>query len=612
MCAIDGGNIANAASRRQIYTERLAARQAMADRFARALDQLGWSRVGVFTAGVALAILVFVFRRAGPLWLVLPAAVFLVLLYWQDQVAQRLRRAQRAVRFYARGLERLEERWQGTGEAGLRFLDEAHPYALDLDLFGTGSLFERLCTARTHLGENTLADWLRGPAPRDEVLARQTAVRELVPRLDLREDLALLGTDMPGGVDFSALVAWGLAPRVLTSKPVRLLAAGLGTLNFITLFGWLFLDFTSLPFAAALLLSGLIMLGLRARVRAVLGPVEAAAEGIALLAGLLARLENEPFAALRLRALQSALQAEGRLPSQQIAELARRVEWHAARHNQLFAPVAVLLLWNTQFAFAFEAWRARSGPALPHWLAAIGTIEALAALAAYTFENPADPFPEISAGTAEFNGVDLGHPLLPIERCVCNDVALTSPLRLLLVSGSNMSGKSTLLRTVGINAVLALAGGPVRARRLTLTPLAVGATLRVQDSLQAGRSRFFAEITRVRQLMELTHGSVPVLFLLDELFHGTNSHDRLIGARAVIGRLLDAGAVGLVTTHDLALTQIACELSPRAQNVHFEDDFVNGSMSFDYRMRPGVVPRSNALALMRSVGLDVDASPERK
>jgi DNA mismatch repair ATPase MutS len=190
---------------------------------------------------------------------------------------------------------------------------------------------------------------------------------------------------------------------------------------------------------------------------------------------------------------------------------------------------------------------------------------------------------------------------------VRNDVRLAADTRLLVVSGSNMSGKSTLLRTVGINAVLALAGAPVRAARLRLTPVAVGATLRIEDSLQEGRSRFFAEITHVRARADLAAGSRPLLFLLDELFHGTNSHDRLHGAAGVLRSLLARGAIGLITTHDLALTAIADQLAPRAANVHFADQFEGGQMHFDYRLRPGAVTRSNAIALMRAVGLDVDS-----
>ena len=206
-----------------------------------------------------------------------------------------------------------------------------------------------------------------------------------------------------------------------------------------------------------------------------------------------------------------------------------------------------------------------------------------------------------------FEGKQLGHPLLPRATMVRNDVHLGGDMQLLVVSGSNMSGKSTLLRTVGINVVLALAGAPVRATSLRLSPLALGATLRIQDSLQEGRSRFYAEITRIRKLADIAAGPVPLLFLLDEIFHGTNSHDRLQGAAGVLQGLLDRGAIGLITTHDLALTSVAGELSPRATNVHFADWFEDGDIKFDYRMKPGPVTRSNAIALMRAVGLDVPA-----
>ncbi len=246
-----------------------------------------------------------------------------------------------------------------------------------------------------------------------------------------------------------------------------------------------------------------------------------------------------------------------------------------------------------------------SGPAIAGWLSAVGQFEALCALAAYSYENPADPFPEIVDGATCFEAEDLGHPLLSATRCIRNDLRLGGDLRVLVVSGSNMSGKSTFLRTVGIGVVLALAGAPVRARRLRLAPLAVGATLRIQDSLQEGCSRFYAEIKRVRQVVDLSRGPLPLLFLLDEIFSGTNSHDRGHGAEALVRGLVEIGAIGLVTTHDLSLTHIADRLGARGTNVHFADHFENGVMTFDYRLRPGVVQHSNALALMREVGLDV-------
>jgi len=240
------------------------------------------------------------------------------------------------------------------------------------------------------------------------------------------------------------------------------------------------------------------------------------------------------------------------------------------------------------------------------WLSAVGEFEALCALAAHAYENPDDAYPEVAEDGPCFEGESLGHPLLPRARCVRNDVHLSGETRLLLISGSNMSGKSTLLRTVGINTVLALAGAPVCATRLRVSPLVVGATLRIQDSLQAGRSRFYAEITRLRQLLDLAKAAPPpLLFLLDEILHGTNSHDRRLGAEAVVRSLLDRGAIGLVTTHDLALTHLAEVLARMAVNMHFADQIEGDQITFDYLMRPGVVQHSNALALMRAVGLEV-------
>ena len=251
--------------------------------------------------------------------------------------------------------------------------------------------------------------------------------------------------------------------------------------------------------------------------------------------------------------------------------------------------------------------RARFGRKIEDWLRGLGEMEALSSLAGYAFERPSDPFPLLlpESAPAWIEAEGLGHPLIPDMRSVRNDILLDSNHRLLVISGSNMSGKSTLLRAVGVNLVLAMAGGPVRARQLCLTPLPIGASIRTVDSLHEGFSRFYAEITRLRQITQLADPNGRLLFLADELLQGTNSHDRRIGAAFVVKMLLNRGAMGLITTHDLALTRIVEEVKPCGANFHFEDQFIDGRMSFDYRLRPGIVEKSNALALMRSIGLDV-------
>ena len=296
----------------------------------------------------------------------------------------------------------------------------------------------------------------------------------------------------------------------------------------------------------------------------------------------------------------------GVLPSRRIAQLRRLIDLLNSRRNQLFAPARGIPVVGRAGRVRHRALAARIGPA-PGRMAATASASSrrCARLPATPTSIPPTRSRCSSDGGACFEGDGIAHPLLPGARAVPNTVHLGGATRMLLVSGSNMSGKSTLLRSVGTNAVLALAGAPVRAERLRISPLAVGATLRVQDSLQAGQSRFYAEITRVRAIVALTAGELPVLFLLDELLSGTNSHDREHGAEAIVRGLLDRGAIGLVTTHDLALSAIADRLAPRAENVHFADVLEAGTLAFDYRMRPGVVQTSNALALMRAVGLDV-------
>jgi hypothetical protein len=621
-----------------VYADRLADRRSVAAELRVRLERLSWARLAAFLVGLLVAGLAFAADLFSPLWALVPAAAFLALVIKFEMIRGRLAWAERAARFYSGGIDRLDGKPTGTDD-GSRFADDNHPYAADLDLFGPGSLFERITACRIRVGEDTLAAWLKAPTNPPEVAARQAAVADLKPRLDLRESLAVAGAEIPGGADLGWLARWGTEERETVPTWKRWAVEVLGWGNVLAWVGWLFVGTTALPVAGFGLASFAIVVPLLGWVRRVLAPVERAEAGLSLLEAVLVRFEREAFTAPRLRQLQAAMRAGGRSAAEQIRELRQLVGWLNSRRNAFFLPVAILRMWGTRFAFKFEAWRARSGPRVAEWLRAVGEAEALSSLAGYAFENSADTFPTVLSsdltsrphslqGKGEnpevseapppageglgrgrlpgFHAVGLGHPLLPIDRCVRNDVRLGGDgARLLVVSGSNMSGKSTLLRAVGVNAVLALAGGVVRAASLTLSPVALGATMRVQDSLQAGRSRFFAEVSKVRRLLDVaTQNDPPLLFLLDELFSGTNSADRVAGAEGVLRALLAAGALGLVTTHDLALTAVTARLAG-AENVHFCDGFAGGELQFDYTMRRGVVPHGNGLALMRAVGLDV-------
>ena len=587
------------------YRERREERaQEKAER-KRTVDIVSYARLAAFASGIAL--LWFVWERSPASWpfLLAPVALFLILLAVHLRLNDKRTRVERAERFYLRGIERFEGTWKGKGRTGERFFDRHHPYARDLDVFGRGSLFELLDVTVSPWGTKTLASWLSHPATLAEVRLRQEAVAELRPLLELREKVASEPAEEDEIEAPESLAAWATSPLVLTSGPARIAALALGLAATTLAVLWLASMVERVWFLAALATTGAFAGHLRPRVTGVLSAAEGPTHDLSILASLLGILESQKFSSPHLLSLQGRLASEGEPASARVRRLAQLIQYLDARRNQLFLPFAGLLLWGTQFAFAIETWRRASGADVPRWLEAVGELDALLALASYGFENPEDVFPATIEEGALFEAEGLGHPLIPLERVVRNDVKLGEPLRVLIVSGSNMSGKSTLLRAVGVNAVLALAGAPVRARSLTLSRLRLGASIRVEDSLEEGISHFYAEILRLRQVMELTKEEIPVLFLLDEILHGTNSHDRRIGAEAVVRGLVDRRAIGLITTHDLALSRLAETLPGRAANVHFEDHIEDGKIRFDYRMREGVVKKSNALELMRGIGLEV-------
>ncbi len=532
-------------------------------------------------------------------------ALLVAVIVRHEILLRRVVEARRRVQYWVDGLDRLENRWAGRGTSGVNFLEEHHLYAADLDLFGKGSVFELLCSARTGLGERRLADWLLHPTIPAVAAARQQAVRELIPHHGLREDLAMLGPDIRAYVHPEALTHWGAGPFIPFARWEWALAKLLPAVTVCALCAWAISPIPLSIVALAVFAQTIFALRLRNRVLRALEPVDFASKDLGILSLVLRRFEAERFASPLLEALRERLYTEGTAPSERIHELSRLSELLDSRLNQAFAVIAPILLWSTNCALAIEAWRGRNGPHLGEWLDAVADLEALGSLSRYASEQPEDCWPEFLDTGRSYRASGLAHPLIPPGVAVRNDVNLDECESLWIVSGSNMSGKSTLLRAVGLSVVLAHAGAPVRARSLTLAPFRVGASIRVSDNLQEGESRFYAEIRRIRDVLDLARTHPPVLFLLDEIFSGTNSHDRRLGAQAIFRSLVERGATGLVTTHDLALTRIDGALEGRARNVHFEDEIVDGKMRFDYRMREGVVARSNALELMRSIGIDL-------
>ena len=586
------------------YVQRRNARQARVAHYEKIHIRLGNVRIALAFLAVIMGWASFGAHYFSPWWLAAPIAAFAGIAVYHSRIFRARELAERATSFYENALARVEDRWIGSGETGDRFDDPHHVYAADLDLFGKGSLFQLLSTARTRMGEETLAKWLLSPATVEQIRHRHGAVGELRDQIDLREDLAVLGEDVGVGVHPDALVKWAESPNQMKPLWIRWLSPVLAAMAVAAAVGWAVWGVAS-PLVLIVVIEAVFTYWLKKPLEEVLHGTEHAFRDLDLLSGVLARVEAQAFQAPRLQALQRELVLSGVPASEAIARLRTLVDRINSRHNIFVRIIDAPLMYSVQAAFAAERWRNAHGSALGSWVDAIGEMEALLALASYSFEHPSDPFPEFTEGAASFDAEELGHPLVAAALCVRNSVSVGGENGVLLVSGSNMSGKSTLLRAVGMNVVLAMAGAPVRARRLQLTPLQVGASIRVNDSLQEGSSRFYAEITRLRQIFDFAGRDPALLFLLDELLQGTNSNDRRVGAEGIVRALVNRGAVGLVSTHDLALTDIGGSVARQVRNVHFQDELADGRMTFDYKLREGVVTKSNGLELMRSIGLDV-------
>ena len=593
----------NKVNPREIYQSRMAARQAEAAECQRQHILLGYIRLAVVIAAFVVAWCSFYQHLMSRWWLLAVFAAFIVAARRHSAVLQRKAEAQRAIAFFERGIARIDDRWTELRARPAKVNATGSLFAEDLDLFRQGGLFELLNIARTSTGDDTLASWLLNPAERNRILTRQAAIAELRGMTELRERLASCGEADFEHLDVGALAEWGAGtePKIPVSwrwisPPLVALTIAAAVRYLATNQGWLLL--------VIVMVDATITFALLKKTQALFVSAERASDSLKLAAVLIQQWEQQELSSPLLHELQQAFDLKEESVSHALTKLALLTRLMEQRGNLIVRVFDAPLLYSVQLAGAAHAWRRRYGSSLERWLRTLGELEALQSLATYSFEHPNDPFPELVEKAPWFEASALGHPLIPEANCVRNDVALDDETRLLLVSGSNMSGKSTLLRSVGVNAVLAMTGAPVRAASLRMTPLHVGASIQVSDSLQEGRSRFYSEILRLRAICALAEECPPVLFLLDELLDGTNSSDRLTGAAGIANALMTSGAIGLISTHDLALASIG-DGAHALRNVHFEERIENGEMRFDFKLRDGVVTTRNGVALMRMVGLKV-------
>jgi ABC-type multidrug transport system fused ATPase/permease subunit len=556
--------------------------------------------------------------RFGAAWLASVIALpllFLGLVLLHNRLKRRCEWYDQLVDVNEEGRRRIARDWKM-----LRYPDDdepkaGDPYASDLDLFGHGSLSGLLATVGTAPGRSTLREFLLEPATSETVRERQAAVAELAPLIDLREEITVRGRLMPVTVSAGTenFLRWAegdpwLSQRrgvVWTARLLTLLTAALIALNIADLVSytaWLTMLGVNLAFTYSL---GTKLHGAFNRAFAREGAFQQYAEVYRLLS-------TTHFSTPLLRHLQSRLTAGGLTAHTQMERLHRLASLSEVRYSMLYVPIQAFTLWDFHVLLRLERWQATAGRHARDWTAALGIADALAALSTLHFENVDWVFPEITDDDSPvIRARGLGHPLIPDDERVVNDVRIGPPGRFLLVTGSNMSGKSTLLRAIGTNVVLARAGAPVCAAAMRLPPLRIESSMRVHDSLQQGLSHFMAELQRLKGVLDAARNvndadSGTVLYLLDDIFQGTNTAERRIAARTVVAHLLKTPAIGAVTSHDLQLADTE-ELSTAADPVHFSETIEKGPegprISFDYKLRPGMATSQNALKLLEIVGL---------
>lgn len=535
---------------------------------------------------------------------------FVALLFVHARVLSRRDEAEARRAVHDRHLLRLQGRASELPPAG--HAEPEHPYAVDVDLVGASSLQQRLDVTHTARGEAILSAWLGRAAAPEVVRQRQAAVAELAPMREWRESLEALAGPPDQRLDAAPFL--GFTKRTKLLSPALVALIHMMPLSVLGLFVAAKLGaLTEAAWTSMLGLQSVVAFAYKRQCTDAFQLVAARRGYAEAFQRLLVLVEQARFDSPLLRRLQERVRVEGRPPSQYMARLDR---WAglAEFHTQfpVHFVVDLFTLWDLHVLHRLERWNADVGKGLEDAFEALGETEALASFAALLADDPNASMPELNDARVRFEAEGLAHPLLPPDRRIANDVSLPEAERAaLVVTGSNMAGKSTLLRAVGLNLALALAGGPVIARRFVFSPVRLRASMRVDDSLQRGASYFHAELTKLRTVVADADAEPPIFFLLDELLRGTNARARHLGARAILEHLLSRGAVGLAATHDVALASLEEDTGGRVRNVHFTDVLLDDEMVFDYRLREGVVRTSNALRLLQLAGIDLREVDDR-
>ncbi len=569
------------------------------------------SNVRLITVLLGLGLSVYLYfqnqKLIADILLFVTVVTFIALVLIHNRLKADAKMANMLLEINLNSIKRINGEWNDFDDSGLEFVDYEHPFTSDLDIFGKHSLFQWMNTAVTYSGRRLLKRWLETPASDIEVIKnRQNAAEELAALLDWRQNFQAEAKLQENEFkDPQALFDWAKKSASFYTKPWIIYIAKFLPIVTILVFAAAILFRFSLIIPATLLIIQMLLVGLRyLDGNDILSEIDPFAKSIKAYRSMLELFETQEFHSDYLKQLQERLKDEkGNSAYEQIYQLERVTDKLGIRHSQLYLIINVLLLWDYRCLAAFEKWRANSGTYLEGWIAVLAELEALASLAVISYDHPDWAQPQLYGDQSRLFTSQIGHPLLPEDR-VSNDIGTMREGQVYLITGSNMSGKSTLLRTVGINLVLAYAGAPVCAKEFHCSVFSIYTSMRIRDDLRSNISSFYAELLRIKKMIDAAKRGESVFFLLDEIFRGTNSRDRHAGARVLVKQLSDEGAVGFVSTHDVELGNLADENS-KIKNYHFREEYVEGQLYFDYKLRSGISNTRNAVYLMKMAGITV-------
>lgn len=507
-------------------------------------------------------------------------------------------------------LKRFQGEWRKFEDSGQDFKDDSHRYSGDLDVFGEGSLFQWINTSATFAGRIKLKELLTEmPSCIDEIILRQQAVKELSGKIKWRQHLnaeGIIGLKSNKSLDNEALYSWiNKGTDFTLSKGMTFISKILPFITIILILISFSTSFVSrnIPYILLILQMGILFL-YNKRINSILKTAYYNKKNIISYDKMLRYIEGQNFKSTHLSKIKGKLKgADGETASRKINKLVKIVNLISDRNNMVYIIFNILFLWDIRCVISLEKWKKESGALLKDWVDTIGEFEALSSLSLIHFDNPSWTFPEVENEFPVLSGKAVGHPLIK-EKAVFNDIEINNKSSVLLITGSNMSGKSTYLRTAGINLILAYSGAPVNAKAFSCSVMKVFTCMRISDNLEKNISSFYAEILRIKEIVIASKSDKNIFFLLDEIFKGTNSIDRHLGAKTLINKLISEKASGIVSTHDLELGELQGETNYKVSNFHFKEYYENGELHFDYKLRRGISNTRNAMYLIKMAGID--------